>query len=252
MTRGRILDAGEHTEGQTANAKSDSLREATFSGVRWVAAARVGGEVLAFAGAIALARLVSPAEFGRAAVALAFVPLAVILTFEGCASALVQRPKIEPAHVHGAMLLSLVRRRGAERRWRSCSASTLGDAVFGDRTGELIELVAPVFMLASVGATSRALMWRRLDFRQVSVIEVLGLLIGTATAVGLALAGLDGKATDHRGACQPGRRLGDALCPASGPRLVSAGGRRCATSPPLACPPRSRAWWRWRSPTPTT
>ncbi len=193
MTRGRILDAGEHTEGQTANAKSDSLREATFSGVRWVAAARVGGEVLAFAGAIALARLVSPAEFGRAAVALAFVPLAVILTFEGCASALVQRPKIEPAHVHGAMLLSLVA--GAALSVVAfVFGGTLGDAVFGDRTGELIELVAPVFMLASVGATSRALMWRRLDFRQVSVIEVLGLLIGTATAVGLALAGLDGKA----------------------------------------------------------
>ncbi len=161
--------------------------------MRWVAAARIAGEVLAFAGAVALARLVSPAEFGRAAVALAFVPLAVILTFEGCASALVQRPTIGRAHVHGAMLLSLCAGAGLSVL-AFVLGGTLGAAVFGDRTGALIELVAPVFMLASVGATSRALLWRRLDFRQVSVIEVLGLLIGTATAVGLAFAGLDAKA----------------------------------------------------------
>ena len=194
MTKRRIHESGENTtNGRAAETSAESLREATFRGVRWVAAARIGGEVLAFAGALALARLITPAEFGRAAVALAFVPLAVILTFEGCASALVQRPTVTRAHVHGAMLLSLVA--GAALSVVIFAfGGTLGDRVFGDRTGALIELIAPVFMLASVGATSRALMWRQLDFRQVSVIEILGLLVGTATAVGFALGGLNGEA----------------------------------------------------------
>ena len=51
-----------------------------------------------------------------------------------------------------------------------------------------------MFLLASIGAAPRALMWRRLDFRQVSVIEVFGLIVGSATALGLALGGLNGEA----------------------------------------------------------
>ena len=109
------LDTARQPDGPEAETHSATLREATFRGVRWVAGARIAAEVLAFAGAVALARLIAPAEFGRAAVALALVPLAVILTFEGCASALVQRPEITRAHVQGAMLLSLVTGIAADR-----------------------------------------------------------------------------------------------------------------------------------------
>ena len=48
----------------------DQLREAAVSGVRWFAIARVATEALQLASAVALARLVSPADFGNASVAL--------------------------------------------------------------------------------------------------------------------------------------------------------------------------------------
>src|SRR6188508_3353826 len=80
------MSEGNHPTGSAAAGSSGSLRDATFRGVRWVALARVGAESFAFVSAVVLAHLIPPSEFGRAAVPLAIVPLAVILTFEGCAS----------------------------------------------------------------------------------------------------------------------------------------------------------------------
>src|SRR3954447_4517622 len=82
------MSASEEANRHTMDA--DQLREATVSGVRWFALARVPTEALQLASAVALARLVSPADFGDAAVALILIPLSVILTYEGFGSALVQ------------------------------------------------------------------------------------------------------------------------------------------------------------------
>src|ERR1051326_8424356 len=95
----------DHTKPELS---SDDLKQAAVSGVRWTTAARVASEVVSLVSAIILARLVAPSEFGEAVVPLIFVPLAVIFTFEGVGSALVQRKEIDHAHVEAAMLASLI------------------------------------------------------------------------------------------------------------------------------------------------
>jgi PST family polysaccharide transporter len=167
----------------------ESLKESTLRGVRWLMLTRLAGESFALAASVVLARLVSPADFGRAAVAIIFVPLASILTFEGFASALVQRERIEPRHVRAAMAMSLL---GGLALSGAALALTplLWRPLFGARTAALIALAAPVFGLAGAGAVSRALLWRELDFRRMSVIDVGGLAAGALTALALALAGL--------------------------------------------------------------
>jgi len=171
-----------------------SFKEATISGVRWVMLTRAVSEALALACIIVLARHVSPADFGRAAVAVIFVPLAGILTFEGFASALVQREAVEEAHrrvaalmsVVGGTILSLIVLGLVPILWRPA---------FGARTAELIAIVSPVFLLASLGAVSRATLWRRLDFRRMSLIDMSATVLGNALPVALALAaGLGAKA----------------------------------------------------------
>jgi O-antigen/teichoic acid export membrane protein len=170
-----------------------SLADATFSGMRWATMAKLSGEVLAISGAVALARLVGPAGFGHAAVAQMLMPLAVIITFEGFASILVQRKEDDAPHREMAMLLSLLA--GAFLTLVVLAGSlTLGRSIFGRETASLLVLASPVFLIASAGAVPRALLWRALDFRKVSVAEVAGLLVGTVVAVGFAAAGLDGRA----------------------------------------------------------
>ena len=169
------------------------LRDAAVSGVRWLAIARVVSDGLQFVAAVALARLISPAEFGNAAVALIFVPLSVILTYEGFGSALVQRKEIDRAHLEAATLIS-----GAAGVVLTIATFLLAPVIAGpllsDEIAQLIQLISPVFLVASVGTVSRAKLSRRLDFRTIGLIETVGMVVGAFASVGFAMAGLNAEA----------------------------------------------------------
>ncbi len=172
---------------------SHDLKEAAVSGVRWTMVARVASELISLVAAVLLARLVAPSEFGEAVIPLIFVPLAVIFTFEGLGSALVQRKEIDQAHIEAAMLASLVT--GAVLSLATfLLAGPVGGQLFGHASAELLRLISPVFLLAGLGAVSRGLLWRHLDFRRVSLIEMISLAMGAVSAVAMALAGLAAEA----------------------------------------------------------
>jgi O-antigen/teichoic acid export membrane protein len=171
----------------------DQLREAAVSGVRWFAIARVATEALQLASAVALARLVSPAEFGNASVALILIPLAVILTYEGFGSALVQRKLIETGHFEAATLTSLATGLALSLLVYFL-APVIAAPIFSDEIAHLIQIAAPAFALAGLGAVSRARLSRNLDFRPISIIETGALAVGAGVAIGLAALGLGGEA----------------------------------------------------------
>jgi lipopolysaccharide exporter len=172
---------------------SHDLKEAAVSGVRWTMVARVASELISLVSAVLLARLVAPSEFGEAVVPLIFVPLAVIFTFEGLGSALVQRKEIDQTHIEAAMLASLVTG-GVLSIATFLLAGPVGGQLFGKASAELLRLISPVFLLAGLGAVSRGLLWRHLDFRRVSLIEMISLALGALSAVAMALAGLAAEA----------------------------------------------------------
>ena len=171
----------------------DELKGATVSGVRWTAISRVIYEVLALGASIALARLVSPAETGAAAVALVVPMLATILTFEGFGSALVQRERLTP-HAEGvALTLSLVA--GAVLFGVSALfAATLGPTMFGERTASLLLMTSVSFVVASVATVPRARAQRGLNFRLLSMNDVIGFASNIAVAIPLAALGTGGVA----------------------------------------------------------
>jgi O-antigen/teichoic acid export membrane protein len=176
-----------------ADPTSEGLLDAAVSGARWLAMARVGSDSVQFLAAVALARLIAPAEFGHAAIALILVPLSAILTFEGFGAALVQRKQIDRAHEETATLASLVA--GALMTIVTyLGAPLVAEPIFGVRTTELIQVASPLFMLTGISAVSRSLLWRRLEFRAVSLIEMVSLLAGAIISVVLALGGMDGEA----------------------------------------------------------
>jgi O-antigen/teichoic acid export membrane protein len=171
----------------------ETLKEATIRGLRWLAFTKVVGETLAFVCAIALARLLSPGDFGHAAVALIFLPLAGILTFEGFASALVQKESIDEDDRRAAMAMSLIG--GAILSLLAWALSKpVWEPLFGARTGSLIELISPILFIAALGSVSRATLWRALNFGRVSVIDLASLVGGSALAVALAATGLGARA----------------------------------------------------------
>lgn len=164
---------------------AETLKETTIRGLRWLAVTRVVAETLAFVAAVALARLVAPAAFGHAAVALIFLPLAGILTFEGFASALVQRETIDDEDRRASMFMCVVG--GAVLSAIVFGLSPLlWRPVFGSETASLIELISPILFIAALGGVSRATLWRELDFRSASLIDTISVVSGYIVAVSLA------------------------------------------------------------------
>jgi PST family polysaccharide transporter len=66
--------------------------------------------------------------------------------------------------------------------------------LFGEPTADLVQLSTPMFVVAGVVAVPLAMLQRRLDFRMISLLQILAGLVGAAVSVGLAIAGLDGAA----------------------------------------------------------
>ena len=171
----------------------DDLRRATLRGVRWIAIGRVVTETIALGSSVALARLVPPAEFGRAAVALIVVALAAILGPAGITAVLVQRREIGRSQLEATAFLALTA--GVVFALLTVGLAHIGaPEVFGHGTAFLIGLAAPAWLLAAIGAVPQALLQRELAFRRVAIIDSISLLVGATVAVALAAAGLDGTA----------------------------------------------------------
>lgn len=169
------------------------LRDATVTGIRWMAVARGLAEVAAFASLVVLAHLVSPAEYGRATIALIAPMLASIVTFEACGAALVQRASLRTAHLRTAALLAIATGL-VLTAIAYLGAPLLADPLFGERTTELVQLASPTFLIAGIAAVPLARLQRELSFKRISLVEVLGVVSSAAASVALALAGLDGAA----------------------------------------------------------
>ena len=112
------------------------------------------------------------------------MPLSVIATYEGFGSALVQRKVVEKAHLQAATLIS----------WTAgvllsiatyLLAPVVLSPILNPEIGHLVQLISPVFALAGIGTVSRARLSRALDFRRITLIETLGLVLGSFASVEL-------------------------------------------------------------------
>jgi O-antigen/teichoic acid export membrane protein len=169
-----------------ARLEGAALREASISGVRWVTAARVMAEVLAAGSAIALARLIPPAEFGHAAVALGFAAIALGISWLGFGTPLIQMPTITRTEIEVATFLSVTTGLALTLSTALLLSPYLIEPIFGRREAYLLALVSPIFVLSGLGTVPNAMLQRRLAFRRTSQIEILSLAAGPIVAITLA------------------------------------------------------------------
>ncbi len=151
---------------------ADELTEATARGLRWIAASRIGTEVLLMGSMVVLARVVKPAAFGDFTLAVIVQMLALGIPAEGVGSALVQRNEVTRGHLQAgfamAMLGAVVL---AVLTW--VLADVVVQPVFGAPAAELVRLSTPMYLLAAFGAVPVAVLRRKLDFRRLSQIELV-------------------------------------------------------------------------------
>jgi PST family polysaccharide transporter len=178
-----------------ARIEGAALREASISGVRWVTLSRLSAEVLAVGSTVALARLIPPAEFGHAAVALGFAAIALGIAWLGFGTPLIQMPSITREQIEVATFLSVTTGLALTLATAFVLAPYLIAPIFGGREAYLLTLASPIFVLSGLGTVPNALLQRRLAFRRTSQIEILSLTAGPIVSIVLAaVVGLDAEA----------------------------------------------------------
>lgn len=177
---------GERPEGAT------DLREAALSGVRWFAMGTVITELGTLAASVILAHLIAPAEFGAVAPSIFVLSVGTGLAAASFGTPLISAERLSRPLVQTAFALSLIA--GVLVTGLVLIATELFTFGYSSHSLHLIQVVAPSFLLASVGAVSQALLERELDFRRTAINRVVAIVPGTITTLVLAWAGLDGLA----------------------------------------------------------
>jgi len=170
-----------------------SLGESAVSGVRSMGLTRVVAEAAGLISSVVLARLVSPAEFGRTAAAMFVAMLAIAIQLQGVGSFLVAHRTPTRGHFQAACLAALVAG-AAGTAVTLAFALTAAAPIFGERAAFFVVLASPTWLLASLTAIPIAQLQRELSFGRLAVIQATASVVSPAVAIVLALGALEGEA----------------------------------------------------------
>lgn len=166
-----------------------TLKHKTFSAVRWTTTAAVVRAALQLAQVSVLARLLAPEDYGLMAMVSVVVGFAGIFADLGVNSAIIQRQSVTQEQRSSLFWLNVGISAGLTLI--VIAASPLLAMFFGDkRLIPLLMLAATTFVLAAVGLQVRMAAEKALNFRPVVFVEIGAAILGFATAVISALAGV--------------------------------------------------------------
>jgi lipopolysaccharide exporter len=174
---------------ETGALSNTQVREATFHGVRWFGMSAAVVQIVNLCAAVVLARLISPADFGRLAVAVVVSEFSLMTANETIGTPLVQRSDVTRKHLECATLLGIVTGVGLALLTLFV-APLVATPVFGKQTSDLFRLFAPQFVLTGLMIVPQARLQRELRFRRIGLSEAAGTVVASVASVALAFAGL--------------------------------------------------------------
>ena len=181
MTQGVDVYFEDHQE-------SDDLGRRALRGGVVSVAMQYGNGVLQILAAIVLARLLTPADFGLVAIITVLTSFAPLLIDFGLGDATTQRKKITPSQI--SSLFWLATGIGLAVAVLVAACSPLIAAIYRQPELEPIALCTGVtFVLWGAANQHLALLRRTMQFGRIARIQLLGSLVGIATAIVLAVRG---------------------------------------------------------------
>jgi len=165
-----------------------TLRNKTIRGAGWMAFSQSISQVARIGFMIALARLLSPAEFGLWGMALVFTGFASLLGDIGLGAALVQRSVIEPRHLNTAFWINLGMGLFLTLLMIAL-AVPLSSLYHAQNLAPILAIASIEFTIKGVVVVHRVLLIREMNFRVMAIQETVALVIGGMAACVLAFYG---------------------------------------------------------------
>lgn len=165
------------------------MKRSTASSIVWAMIESGSLSVMSFIVLLVLARMLTPGEFGIAAIALSIVQIAAAVAEMMFHDAIVHRDGLTREHVASAHSVTLVL--GAVLTVVVIASAPLVAAAF--EIAELSPILmasAPSILLTAIGAVPVAYLRRNMDFRAVALRMLIGRLLGGLAAIVAAVVGL--------------------------------------------------------------
>ena len=167
------------------NTSVSDIREKSAHGIKWQVSTEILARLLQLLITFALARLLTPDDFGLIGMALIFTQLAFVLFDLGLSSALIQKKDMESIHAQTAQTVFGM---NALFFYLIVFLSAPYIALFfhQPKLNAILRLLAVVFFLFALRAISNVQLTRAMRFKAIGLIRLISVLIYGALAVVLA------------------------------------------------------------------
>ncbi len=170
------------------NVLVDELQNKAVRGVAWSMFSQFGRQGMTFIVNIILARLLLPRDFGLVAMILVFAGFATIFAELGLGVSLIQKKDIEEAHLTSVFWVNVGV--GLLLMLLFMAMSPLIGAFYQESLLIPMNMVLAVnFFIGGLGIVHRALRIKSLDFKTISIVELIAIAISGTVAITMALNG---------------------------------------------------------------
>lgn len=164
------------------------LRSKALRGIAWKAGSRVFAQVARIAVAVVLARLLTPDDYGLAAMVLAFSSLVLIFSDLALGAALVQRKELSEEDRSTVFWFGAAS--GVVFTVLGVAASWPVAAFYGEPDVQpLFAALSLSFLVTALGTTQTALLTREMSFRSLELRIMAGTAVGGVVGITVALQG---------------------------------------------------------------
>jgi O-antigen/teichoic acid export membrane protein len=175
-------------EPEASERAPDHLERSVGVGVVWKLVGQAGVQGIRLVTVAVLARLLTPADYGAAAIAIALASFAPTVADMGMGAALVQTEKatrVARSTVFWASLAFGV----AFSALAAVSAGPIGRFLDDPRVGTIVAVGGLTFAICALGSTSQAVFMREMKFRSIELRFWFALVVASALAVVAASLG---------------------------------------------------------------
>ncbi len=168
---------------------SDSLKQQTVSGIIWSAIQRFGTMTITFVSNIVLTRLLNPDDFGCIGLLAIFIVVANVFINGGFAAALIQKPAPTSADYSTAffwnIIVSLLFYAGLY-----LAAPAIAGFYHIPLLASILKIQGLILIINALSVIQLSILRKKLQFKSLSVIQIIAALISAGIAIPLAFNGL--------------------------------------------------------------
>lgn len=165
-----------------------SLRSDVLHSLKWLAGARLVGQLVAWAITLVVIRILNPSDYGLMTIAEMMMGFAALFQEMGLYSAMVQKRDLTERQIEqsfGLLIIANIAIYAVVFMFAPVFASFFDDP----RLTNIVRVLGIQFPLAAVGVVQDAMLSRSMNFKRKSIVNVAVIIGGGFTTLGFALSG---------------------------------------------------------------